>query len=260
MVARRLGGILPTLTNDEALDVTRVHSAAGLNIGGGLIASRPFRAPHHSTTPAGLVGGGVSVPRPREVTLAHHGVLFLDELNEFARPTLEILIEPLDAREVVLARATGTVRYPANTALVASMLPCPCGRQGTPRCRCDAESRARMLTRVPPRLLRLFDLRVFVGPVDVRALEDPRPQETSAEVRKRVVGARERLKAPPHIWEAEYAKPLAHTADALGSYARTVRVARTIAALDAAAVVRPEHVEEALKLTLEPAELIARAR
>lgn len=107
MLSRRLTGILPSLTESEALEVTRVHSAAGLNIGGGLITTRPFRAPHHSTTPPGLVGGGASHPRPGEVTLAHHGVLFLDELAEFSRPALEVLREPIETGEVMLARSSG---------------------------------------------------------------------------------------------------------------------------------------------------------
>ena len=157
MLARRLNGILPPMTHDEALDVTRVHSAAGLNIGGGIVTSRPFRAPHHSTTPPGLVGGGAALPRPGEVSLAHHGVLFLDELPVFSRMTLEVLCEPLNSAEVLLARAAGTVRFPARCLVVASMAACPCGHHPTPRCRCTAHDRARYRARVPEGLLSLFD-------------------------------------------------------------------------------------------------------
>jgi magnesium chelatase family protein len=138
MLARRVISMMPKMSTEEALEVTAVHSVAGLNVGGGLVTERPFRAPHHSTSAAGLVGGGAGVVRPGEVALAHNGVLFLDEVNEFAQPALEMLSTVLQAKEAALMRASGTVRYPANTLVVAAVNPCPCGRRGTSsRCTCD---------------------------------------------------------------------------------------------------------------------------
>jgi magnesium chelatase family protein len=193
MLARRLPGLLPPLTNEEALEVTRIHSAAGLNIGGGLVVDRPFRAPHHSTTPPGLVGGGAAMPRPGEVTLAHHGVLFLDELPEFSRATLEMLREPLVAGEVLLSRATGTLRYPSRCMIVASMSPCPCGHLGSParatRCRCTVADVARYRARVSPALLECFDIQVFVPAIDLAAIEQESIGERSASIAARVAAA-----------------------------------------------------------------------
>lgn len=145
MLARRVTGIMPDMSDAECLDVTRNHSAAGLNVGGGLVTTRPFRAPHHSTTPAGLVGGGAANARPGEVTLAHHGVLFLDELPEFCRPTIEYMRGVVEDGDVRLARASGTVRMQGKPMIIASAAPCPCGWHGFDeplmghRCRCSAE-------------------------------------------------------------------------------------------------------------------------
>ncbi len=276
MLARRLPSILPKLTWEEALEVTRVQSVAGLNIGGGLVDERPFRAPHHSTTPAGLVGGGASLPRPGEVTLAHRGVLFLDELPEFARPTLEVLREPLESGEVVLSRASGTLRYPARCLLVASMNPCPCGRYGdkSGRCRCNSHDVQRYQGRVSGPLLDRIDMHVIVPAVDLVALEDEAPGEASADVAARVLAARTlqmarfggRINATATTAEiAEHAR-----ADAMGrrlmalavakysltarGYDRVLRVARTIADLDGAAEIDSEHVTEALNYRTQVAE------
>lgn len=270
MLARRLPGILPPMTWQEALEVTRVHSVAGLNIGGGLIDVRPFRAPHHSTTPPGLVGGGAALPRPGEATLAHRGVLFLDELPEFARPTLEAMREPLESGEVVLSRASGTLRYPARCLLVASMNPCPCGRygDGSTRCRCQRHDVQRYQSRVSGPLLDRIDLHVDVPPVDLVALEDEAPGESSARVGARVCAARQvqearyregRINAsalPSEI--AEFARPdacgrklMARAVEQYGlsarGYDRVQRVARTVADLDGAPAVTMVHVAEALQ-------------
>lgn len=264
MLARRLPGVLPGLTHGEALEVTRVHSVAGLNIGGGLVTRRPFRAPHHSTTPPGLAGGGQPL-RPGELSLAHHGVLFLDELPEFARATLEVLREPLESGEVVLSRAAGTLRYPARCLLVASMNPCPCGHLGSARCRCLAADVRRYQGRVSGPLLDRIDLHAFVPPVDFGALDDASPGEPSAAVALRVARARERqqergahnarlsqaLLEEVGRPDAEGRRLLIRAVERLGLSARgwdrVRRVARTIADLDGAVEVSAPHVAEALQ-------------
>jgi magnesium chelatase family protein len=271
MLARRLPSILPPLTRDEALEVTRVHSVAGLNIGGGLVAERPFRAPHHSTTPAGLVGGGAALPRPGEVTLAHRGVLFLDELPEFARHTLEALREPLEAGEVVLCRASGTVRYPARTLVVASMNPCPCGYHGSARCRCGPLDVDRYQGRISGPLLDRIDISVRVEPLPLAILEDDAPAESSALVAARVVAARARQSArfadgrtnatalPVEI--AACARPDLEGKRALAAavmrfglsaraYDRILRVARTFADLRASDAVEGRDIMQTLSLRI----------
>lgn len=263
MLARRLPGVLPGLSHGEALEVTRVHSVAGLNIGGGLVSQRPFRAPHHSTTPPGLVGGGNPM-RPGEVSLAHHGVLFLDELPEFSRATLEVLREPLESGEVMLSRASGTLRYPARCLLVASMNPCPCGHRGSPRCRCSPVDVSRYQGRVSGPLLDRIDLHCHVPPVDFAALDDVAAGESSAAVALRVARAREAQRARgalnarlPLALLEEHARPdvegrrlLVRAVERLGLSARgwdrVRRVARTIADLASAEHVGAPHVAEAL--------------
>jgi magnesium chelatase family protein len=248
MLARRLNGILPALTQREALDVTRVHSAAGLNVGGDLVTARPFRAPHHSTTPPGLVGGGAAQPRPGEVSLAHHGVLFLDELPEFSRPALEVLREPIATGEVVLARASGTLRFPSRCQLVASTPPCPCGRFGDRRCSCSIDSRRRYLGRIPEHLLAAIDVRVFMMPIDLSQQGAATTQEVSADVAERVVSAREQLMLVRDELDVEAARALA-ACESRAAYERVLRVARTVAALDREDVVRARHIDEALTVT-----------
>jgi magnesium chelatase family protein len=269
MLARRLPGILPPLEHDEALEITRIASVAGLNIGGGLVAQRPFRAPHHSTTAAGLVGGGAPIARPGELSLAHHGVLFLDELPEFARQTLEMLREPLESGEVALSRAAGVVTYPARALVVAAMNPCPCGMLGHPRlrCRCGAIEVARYQARVSGPLLDRIDLHVDVPAVDLATLGEAPAGEASVVVAARVAAARARQQARQHKPNAqlepgelqrhvrldERARALIVRAmERLGlsgrGYDRVRRVARTIADLDGAADVGAAHVAEALQL------------
>jgi magnesium chelatase family protein len=194
MLARRLPGLLPALSSQEALEVTRIHSVAGLTIGGGLVRRRPFRAPHHSTSAPGLAGGGAGLPRPGELSLAHNGVLFLDELPEFSRQTLEVLRQPLESGEVVLARAGGTVRYPARVQVVAALNPCPCGYLGDPRrrCRCGSWAIERYTSRLSGPLLDRIDLHVAVPAVDVERLCAQERGESSAAVRARVWRARAR--------------------------------------------------------------------
>ena len=273
MLARRLPSILPPLSDDERIALTRIHSAAGLTIGGGLVDDRPFRAPHHSTTPPGLVGGGAGVPRPGEITLAHHGVLFLDELPEFARGTLEALRQPLEADEVILSRAHATVRYPARVIVVGAMNPCPCGFAGSTRraCRCLQPDVARYRARISGPLVDRMDLLIDVPPVDLAALDGERRGEPSEAVRARVVRARDLQRhrqgdtVNARLVGArlfEHARPddagralLLRAVESLGltarGYERILRVARTVSDLDDGGPVRAAHVAEALALRVE---------
>ncbi|MDQ7005607.1 MAG: YifB family Mg chelatase-like AAA ATPase [Acidobacteriota bacterium] len=192
LLARRLATILPPMTRGEALEVTRIHSAAGvIPAGGGLVEQRPFRAPHHSVSPAGLIGGG-SPPRPGEVSLATHGVLFLDELPEFPRHVLENLRQPLEDGEVTLVRVAGRARFPARFILAAAMNPCPCGWYGCSlrECRCSSGAVGRYRGRISGPLLDRIDMHVPVRAVSAAELSRTRPGEPSEEVRRRVVAAR----------------------------------------------------------------------
>ena len=192
MLARRLPTILPPLTREEALETTKIHSVAGKGgFAGGLMTRRPFRAPHHLTSQVAVVGGGQS-PRPGEVSLAHNGVLFLDELPEFGRSVLEVLRQPLEERRITVSRAKYSVEYPANFMLVAAMNPCPCGYYNHPtkECTCSAGTVHRYMNRISGPLMDRIDLHVEVTPVPPAALADAAPGEPSAVVRERVVRAR----------------------------------------------------------------------
>jgi magnesium chelatase family protein len=194
MMARRVAGILPPLGFEEALEVTAVHSVAGLlPPGAGLLADRPFRAPHHTISNAALVGGG-SQPRPGEVSLAHHGVLFLDEMLEFSRHVLEVLRQPLEEGYVTVARAARSSTFPARFMLVAAMNPCPCGFAGdsSRECRCTPQQMTRYRDRLSGPLRDRLDLTVEVPAMSIDALTLGEPGERSAAVRARVVAARER--------------------------------------------------------------------
>ncbi len=194
MLARLMPGVLPPLEQDEALTVTRLHSIAGLRLPGrGLMRSRPFRAPHHSLTRAGLVGGGQPL-RPGELSLAHHGVLFLDEFSEYSRILLDALREPLETGSVCLARASGTISFPARTLLLAAMNPCPCGFLGHPKrgCRCSPTQLAQHAARVSGPVLDRLDLQIEVPALTATELMQVRKGESSATVRERVFAARER--------------------------------------------------------------------
>ena len=191
MLARRIPTILPPLTRTEALATTKIYSSLGL--AGGLIEERPFRAPHHTISASALLGGG-SVPRAGEISLAHNGVLFLDELPEFSRSAIEGLREPLEEREVMISRVHASLRLPASFLLVAAANPCPCGwADSTVReCVCSNEARSRYQQRLSGPLLDRIDLQTFVKPVSLQELRDDTPSETSAAIRDRVVAARER--------------------------------------------------------------------
>ena len=191
MLARRIPTILPPLTRPEALETTKVYSLLGL--ANGLIEERPFRAPHHSISSSALLGGG-SVPRPGEISLAHNGVLFLDEMPEFSRASIEGLREPLEEREVTITRVHASLRLPASFLLVGAANPCPCGwaDSGVRVCTCTNESRARYQQRLSGPLLDRIDLQTFVKPITLKQLRDNRPGEASATIRERVVAARDR--------------------------------------------------------------------
>lgn len=267
MLARRLPGVLPPLAADEALVVTRLHSAAGLRAPGrGLVRERPFRAPHHSLSRAGLIGGG-SPPRPGELSLAHHGVLFLDELAQYPRHVVDALREPIESGMVWIARASGTARYPARALVVAAMNPCPCGWLGHPRrgCRCTPTQIAQYTARVSGPVLDRFDLQIEVQSLTGAELDGAAPSESSAAVAARVAAARERqarrgwLNAamPTGALRAacapdDPARTLAREAiDRAGYSARAVtralRVARTIADLADEARVGADALAEALQ-------------
>ena len=267
MMARRVGGILPSLVFDEALEVTSIHSVAGLvGPGHGLISERPFRAPHHTISDVALVGGGQN-PRPGEISLAHHGVLFLDEMAEFNRSVLEVLRQPLEEGCVRIARALRTVSFPARFMLIGAMNPCPCGYHNDPArpCRCSPMQIARYGSRLSGPLRDRMDLTVPVAALPARELAGSTGGESSAVVRARVVAARDRqlardaalnarlqgrtLRARTHLdGDARRVFDLALTRLALTArgHDRVLRVARTIADLDRSDSVLADHLAEAL--------------
>ncbi len=200
MLARRIPTVLPPMTRDEALETTKVYSALGL--ADGLVDERPFRAPHHTISTAALLGGG-SFPRPGEISLAHHGVLFLDEMPEFGRGAIEALRQPLEERAVTIGRIHGTLRLPASFLLVAAANPCPCGWQGSGvrECTCSPGAIERYKLRLSGPLLDRIDLQVYVPPVSLGELRGAEPGECSAAIRDRVIAARDRQRARLAPWK-----------------------------------------------------------
>jgi magnesium chelatase family protein len=265
MLARRLPGILPPLSVEESIEVTKVHSAAG-EANGALIKERPFRAPHHTISTSGLAGGG-SNPRPGEVSLAHHGVLFLDELPEFSRATLEVLRQPLEDGHVTISRVAATLNYPARVTLICSMNPCPCGYAGDGRraCRCSAAQIERYQSRISGPLLDRIDLFVGVPRLTRDELRGGEPAEPSEVIRGRVTRAREtqteRQGGPNSALSGRFLREacaLRDDSEALFSRAidrmglsgrghdRVLRVARTVADLSGEGKIGVEHLAEAL--------------
>ncbi|UQA55250.1 YifB family Mg chelatase-like AAA ATPase [Polyangium aurulentum] len=272
MLARRLPTILPSLSYEEALDVTAIHSVAGLLPSErGVLQTRPFRAPHHTVSPAGLVGGGEPI-RPGEVSLAHHGCLFLDELLEFKRSALEVLRQPLEDGVVTLCRAHSRITFPARPLLVAAVNPCPCGFAGEERrCTCAPERVRAYRARLSGPLLDRIDLQVVLPPVEVAHLSAKERGEGSEAVRRRVIAAREiqaQRRASGEVSAATNgeipqvdldrvatpdvagAQVLAQAVERLGlsarAYSKVLRVARTIADLDGSDPVLSRHVAEAI--------------
>jgi magnesium chelatase family protein len=267
MLARRLPSILPPLTRAEALEVTRIHSIAGLHDGGALIEERPFRAPHHQVSASGLVGGG-TIPAPGEASLAHHGVLFLDELSEFPRPALEALRQPLEDGRVAVVRGQRTAIFPTRFMLVAATNPCPCGHAPSPRCRCTESDLARHARRLSGPLLDRLDLVLDVQRPDAGDLGRA-GATTSAAERERVMAARERqgerlrgtgVACNAHMDAALLRRRVEMTPEAertlLSAYRsgrlsargrdRALRVAQTVADLEGVDRVDRRHVATAL--------------
>lgn len=273
MLAKRLPGILPPLSMNEALETTKIHSVAG-NImnSNSLLWQRPFRSPHHTISDVALVGGG-TYPQPGEISLAHNGVLFLDELPEFKRSALEVMRQPLEDREITISRAKFIVNYPANIVLIASMNPCPCGYYNHPEreCTCLPWAVQRYLSKVSGPLMDRIDLHIEVVPVKFEMLVEDRPAETSKEIRKRVEIARdiqaERFNGMEGIYsnsqitpsamkkyckiEQEAKKLLKIAMDKTGlsarAYNRIIKVARTIADLDEKTDIETHHIAEAIQ-------------
>jgi magnesium chelatase family protein len=268
MMARRVAGILPPLTFDEALDVTSIHSVAGLvPPRSGLVSRRPFRAPHHTISDVALVGGG-ALPRPGEISLAHHGVLFLDEMPEFSRHVLEVLRQPIEEGVVRIARAARTATFPATFMLIGAMNPCPCGHAGDDvrPCRCTPQQIDRYASRLSGPLRDRIDLSVRVSALPPRDLPEEAGGEPSESIRARVVAARERQMARDASLNARLEgrrlrarvrldadgrqllqRALARLTLSARGFDRVLRVARTIADLDRCEAVGAEHLGEALQ-------------
>lgn len=268
MLAKRLAGILPPLTFEEAIETTKVHSIAGiLGKGAGLLQQRPFRAPHHTISDAGLIGGGSGAPRPGEVSLAHNGLLFLDEFPEFPRNVLELLRQPLEDLTVTIARSNMTLSFPSSFMLVAAMNPCPCGFFGDPtrECRCTPAIIQRYLGKISGPLLDRIDIHIEVPAVPYKELRGNTPTETSAEIRDRVITTRAvqqsrgfyNSRMPARLIRQHCAlddageRTLEMAVRKLSLSARAhdrmLKVARTIADLDRSASVSGKHIAEAVQ-------------
>ncbi len=271
MLASRLPSILPPMTVEEALEVTKIYSVAGLlGSDAGIVCKRPFRFPHHTISQTALVGGG-ALAKPGEISLAHHGVLFLDELPEFSRSAVEVLRQPLEDSTITIARAAGTFTYPARFQLIASMNPCPCGQRGTrsAECRCDDAAVMKYVSKLSGPLLDRIDLQIDVAPVPFDDMVKAGIAERSQTIRERIVAARDRqalrfrgtrLRANAQIPAGAVRRHCALDEESLRVLAlasrkrqfsaraldRIVRVARTIADLAAAGDIRSEHVAEAI--------------
>ncbi len=267
MLAKRLPGILPEMTFEESIETTKIHSIAGvLDRQHPFVTARPFRSPHHTVSVAGIAGGG-AVPRPGEISLAHNGVLFLDELPEFRRDVMEALRQPLEDGRVTISRVAGSLTYPSQIMLVAAMNPCPCGFYGHPtkECTCTTTAVKKYLNRVSGPMLDRIDLHVEVPPVNYEELHSDKPAEHSADIRKRVNKARQiqieryrgtgvscNARLTPAllkqfcVLEDSASEYLKKAFDRLGmsarAYDRILKVARTVADLDGSEIIKKEHI------------------
>ncbi|MDR3235142.1 MAG: YifB family Mg chelatase-like AAA ATPase [Prevotellaceae bacterium] len=273
MLAKRLPTIIPPLSLQEALETTKIHSVAGkIDQHTGLVARRPFRSPHHTISNVGLVGGGTN-PQPGEISLAHNGVLFLDELPEFQRTVLEVMRQPLEDRCITVSRARYSIEYPANFMLVASMNPCPCGNYNHPEkpCLCGAGVVRKYLGKISGPLLDRIDIHIEVVPVPFAQLSDTRAAESSAAIRERVIAARNvqaqrfaeiprihcNAMMPSHLLKrycrlnnacsALLKAAVEHVGLSARAYDRILKVARTIADLANAPQITPEYLAEAIQ-------------
>ncbi|WP_099205235.1 YifB family Mg chelatase-like AAA ATPase [Scatolibacter rhodanostii] len=272
MLAKRLPSILPTMTFDEAIETTKIHSIAGfMDKEHALVQTRPFRSPHHTVSTAGLSGGG-TVPRPGEISMAHNGVLFLDELPEFSRSAMEILRQPLEDNMVTISRVSGSISYPCNVMLVAAMNPCPCGYFGhsSRPCICSLRAVNQYLGKISGPLLDRLDLHIEVPPVEFQDLSNAEKSESSAQIRLRVEQARTLqqkrfagtdIHANANIPSAGLREMCEMTSSAVGilerafeqfsfsarTYDRVLKVSRTIADLDGSVLIDLPHVAEAVQ-------------
>lgn len=272
MLAKRMPSILPPMTFAESIEATNIHSISGLvDKDMPLVTKRPFRSPHHTISTAGLSGGG-SVPRPGEISLAHNGLLFLDELAEFNRQTLEILRQPLEDQKVTISRVSGSITYPCSIMLIAAMNPCPCGYYGHPtrKCICSQKQAANYLSKVSGPMLDRFDLHIEVAPVEFDDISSTRKEESSERIRERVIKAREiqleRYKGTSITCNARITSDIIRDVcvmtdgavemiksvfEKLGlsarAYDRILKVARTVADMDNSEVIDRKHIAQAVQ-------------
>lgn len=272
MLAKRLSTIMPAMTFRESIETTNIHSVCGMvSKDKPLVTARPFRSPHHTISGAGLSGGG-TVPKPGEISLAHNGILFLDELPEFSRQALEILRQPLEDRQVTISRASGTVTYPCSFMLIAAMNPCPCGYAGHPtrKCICSKNQAHTYINRISGPLLDRFDIHVEVAPVEFDSLSSTQKEESSQAIRERVQAAREiqqkRFKGTDITCNARITPDIFHEVcpvspdgnallkgvfEKMGlsarAYDRIIKVARTIADMDNSEIIGKKHIAQAVQ-------------
>ena len=272
MLAKRLSTIMPAMTFKESIETTNIHSVCGLvSKENPLVTKRPFRSPHHTISGAGLSGGG-TIPRPGEISLAHNGILFLDELPEFSRQALEMLRQPLEDKQVTISRASGTVTYPCSFMLVAAMNPCPCGYFGHPtrKCICGKKQAHAYINRISGPLLDRFDIQVEVAPVEYEHLSSGAKEESSEAIRERVQAAREiqqkrfagtnitcNAQITPDILHEvcpmtdEAGELLKNVFEKMGlsarAYDRILKVSRTVADMEGEEVIGKSHIARAVQ-------------
>lgn len=272
MLAKRMPSILPPMTFQESIETTNIHSISGMiNKKTPLITKRPFRSPHHTISAAGLSGGG-SIPRPGEISLAHNGLMFLDELAEFARPTIEVLRQPLEDQKVTVSRVAGSITYPCSLMLIGAMNPCPCGYYGHPtrKCICSPKQVSKYLSKISGPMLDRFDIHVEVAPVEFEEISSLEKEESSERIRERVVKARnlqlERFKGTGITCNAritsdiirevcamtnEAVDMLKSVFEKLGlsarAYDRILKVARTVADMDGSEGIEKSHIAQAVQ-------------